>query len=157
MVDLLDAAMVHDRDSIRGHHGFGLVMRHVNGGDVKFVMQAADFEAHLLTQGRVEVGQGLVQQQNGGPDNDRAGQRHPLLLTAAELGGIAVGKLVHVYDFQHLSDAPLDLQAVFTRCWDEGPYPELLEYDKPPPGKLPAEEMKWCVKMLRAAGYRRAR
>lgn len=56
-----------------------------------------------------------------------------------------------------VADVPLDLQAVFTRCWDEGPYPDLLNYDGPPPGKLKAEEVKWCVKQLRAAGARNGR
>jgi hypothetical protein len=51
-------------------------------------------------------------------------------------------------------NVPLDLQAVFTRCWDEGPYPELLRYDGPPPGALTAEEVAWCEGVLRAAGYR---
>ena len=51
VIDLLDAALVHDRDAVGGHHRLGLVVRDVDGGDVKFVMQAPDFEAHLLAQG----------------------------------------------------------------------------------------------------------
>lgn len=51
-------------------------------------------------------------------------------------------------------DVTLDLQAVFTRCWDEGPYPELLRYEGPPPGKLAAEEVAWCEKLLRDSGFR---
>ena len=52
------------------------------------------------------------------------------------------------------ADVGLDLQAVFTRCWDEGPYPELLKYDGPPPGKLSPEEVQWCEQQLRAGGFR---
>src|SRR5437879_6577628 len=70
MIDLLDAAMVHDRNSIGGHHGFRLVMCHVNGGHAKFVMQAPNFKTHLLPQGRVQIGQRLITQQDGGPDYD---------------------------------------------------------------------------------------
>jgi len=51
-------------------------------------------------------------------------------------------------------DVVLDLQAVFTRCWEEGPYPELLRYDGPPPGTLTAEEVRWCEETLRRAGVR---
>ena len=51
-------------------------------------------------------------------------------------------------------DVPLDLQAAFTRCWDEGPYPELLRYEAPPPGAIPESEAQWCEQMLRAAGRR---
>ena len=105
MIDLLDAAMIHDGNPIRGHHGFGLVMRHVNGGHPKFVVQSPDFKTHLLPQCRIQVGQRLVKQQHGGPDNNRAGQRHPLLLTAAEFGRVTVRKVVHMYDFQHFADA----------------------------------------------------
>jgi hypothetical protein len=51
-------------------------------------------------------------------------------------------------------DVVIDLQAVFTRCWDEGPYPELLRYEGPPPGKSTAEEVSWCEQVLREAGFR---
>ncbi len=51
-------------------------------------------------------------------------------------------------------DVPLDLQAVFARCWEEGPYPELLRYDGPPPGGLSAEEARWAEGILRTAGIR---
>ncbi len=51
-------------------------------------------------------------------------------------------------------DVVLDLQAVFTRCWDEGPYPALLRYDSPPPGPFTAEEAKWCEEFLGRAGFR---
>ena len=48
-------------------------------------------------------------------------------------------------------DVPLDLQAAFTRCWDEGPYPELLHYDAPAPGELTEAERQWCQRLLRDA------
>jgi hypothetical protein len=51
-------------------------------------------------------------------------------------------------------DVPLDLQAAFTRCWNEGPYPELLRYHEPPPGTLAPEETAWCQQTLKAAGPR---
>jgi hypothetical protein len=51
-------------------------------------------------------------------------------------------------------DALLDLPVVFTRCWNEGPYPEALFYDGPPPGKWSVEEIAWCEQQLRQAGYR---
>ncbi len=53
-------------------------------------------------------------------------------------------------------DVVLDLQAVFMRCWDEGPYPELLHYDGPPLGALTPDEIAWCGERLRAAGFRGA-
>ena len=47
-------------------------------------------------------------------------------------------------------DVPLDLQAAFTRCWDDGAYPELLGYDEPPPGTLSADEVAWCAAIATA-------
>ncbi|HVS38832.1 MAG TPA: DUF4058 family protein [Gemmataceae bacterium] len=54
------------------------------------------------------------------------------------------------------SDVVLDLQAAFTRCWDVGPYPELLQYDNAPPGRLTPEDVRWCEDLLRQAGLRPA-
>jgi hypothetical protein len=51
-------------------------------------------------------------------------------------------------------DVVLDLQAVFARCWEDGPYPELLLHEGPPPGTLTTEELSWCDSLLQAAGYR---
>jgi len=51
-------------------------------------------------------------------------------------------------------DVTLDVQTTFSRCWDEGPYPEILRYDGPPPGQLTSDEMQWCEAQLRSAGFR---
>jgi hypothetical protein len=45
-------------------------------------------------------------------------------------------------------DAVLDLQIALARTWEEGPYPELLFYDRPPPGSLTAEELSWVRERL---------
>jgi hypothetical protein len=45
---------------------------------------------------------------------------------------------------------------VFTRCWEEGPYPELLLYEGPPTGPMTDEEVAWCENLLREAGFRPA-
>jgi hypothetical protein len=49
-------------------------------------------------------------------------------------------------------DVTLDLQAAFSRCWEAGPYPELLHYDQPPPGTFSAEDSAWCRRQAAAAG-----
>jgi hypothetical protein len=51
-------------------------------------------------------------------------------------------------------DVVLDVQAAFTRCWDEGPYPELLHYEGPSPGELTDAEVEWCATQLQTAGLR---
>jgi len=50
------------------------------------------------------------------------------------------------------ADVPLDLQRAFTRCWKEGPYPELLGYDEPPPGPMDAGLAAECQKIVAKAG-----
>jgi hypothetical protein len=46
-------------------------------------------------------------------------------------------------------DVPLDLQAVFTRCYDSGPYPQFLYYDKPAPSKLNKKETTFVCASLK--------
>ena len=48
-------------------------------------------------------------------------------------------------------DVVLDLQAVFDRCWEAGPYPELLRYSDPPPGDLTREQIAWCRRRVAEA------
>jgi hypothetical protein len=45
-------------------------------------------------------------------------------------------------------DIPLDLQQVFTKCWNSGPYPELLHYEEQPPGELTDEEILFCREIV---------
>jgi hypothetical protein len=51
-------------------------------------------------------------------------------------------------------DVCLDLQALFTLCWDRGAYPYTLFYGGPPPGKWTPDEIAWCEELLRQAGHR---
>jgi hypothetical protein len=50
----------------------------------------------------------------------------------------------------NVADITLDLQAAFTRCWNEGPYPELLRYDGPPPGNWGQNELDSFASILKA-------
>ncbi len=78
------------RDEVGGGHRLGLVVRDVDGRVAVFVVQAAHLEAHLLAQVGVEVGERLVEQQRLGFDDQRARERHALLLPAGELARIAL-------------------------------------------------------------------
>ena len=50
----------------------------------------------------------------------------------------------------------LDLQAVFTSCFDLSRYRAQLDYNgAPPPPRLSADDAAWCDDLLRAAGLRR--
>jgi hypothetical protein len=51
-------------------------------------------------------------------------------------------------------DVVLDLQAVFTRCYDNGGYADFLDYRRQPPVPLSQEEKDWMEKLLREKGLR---
>ncbi len=44
-------------------------------------------------------------------------------------------------------DVPLDLQAVFDRCYDNGAYADLVDYTKEPHAALSAEEQAWMKQL----------
>jgi len=48
----------------------------------------------------------------------------------------------------------LDLQAVFTRCYDEGAYARRLDYRREPPTPLAGEDAEWADALLREKGLR---
>ncbi|HVV99561.1 MAG TPA: DUF4058 family protein [Planctomycetaceae bacterium] len=49
-------------------------------------------------------------------------------------------------------DVVLDLQSAFSRCWEEGPYPDLLRYGSPPATPLGPEQLVWSQGVLTKAG-----
>lgn len=48
----------------------------------------------------------------------------------------------------------LDLQSVFDRCYDEGPYRRRINYGSDPPTPLGAEDVEWADALLREKGLR---
>jgi len=51
-------------------------------------------------------------------------------------------------------DVALDLQAVFTRCYDNGGYADFVDYRQPPPGPLALEEAAWADGLLKGKELR---
>ena len=51
-------------------------------------------------------------------------------------------------------DVGLDLQAVFTQCYDDGDYAYLVDYRKPPPVSFSARDMVWMDGLLKEKGLR---
>ncbi|MNL20251.1 hypothetical protein D3C87_1414900 [compost metagenome] len=82
-------------------------MRDHDGGRADLLLDAAQFELHFFAQLGVQVGQGLVQQQHGRADDQRAGQRHALPLATGKLARIAVGMLVQLHQRQRFAHALL--------------------------------------------------
>jgi hypothetical protein len=51
-------------------------------------------------------------------------------------------------------DVALDLQAVFTRCYDNGGYADFLDYQQPAPVPFSPEEAAWVEGLLKGKGLR---
>jgi hypothetical protein len=83
--DLLDHAVVHHRDAVADGHRLFLVVGHEDRRDAQALVQALQLAAHLHAQLRVEVREGLVEEQHLGFDGERSRQRDALLLASGEL------------------------------------------------------------------------
>ena len=84
-----DASGVHQHDPVGERHRFRLIVRHVDRRHPEPTLQRADVLAELLAKLRVEVGERLVEKQHIRLDDERACQRHTLLLTAGKLARIS--------------------------------------------------------------------
>ncbi|MNV39841.1 hypothetical protein D3C71_1314320 [compost metagenome] len=102
---LFHAALVHDHDAVRQRQRLGLVVRDQDGGGADGALDAAQFQLHFLAQLGVQVRQRFVQQQHAGPDDQRAGQGHPLLLPARHLCGMAVRQVRQPHQLQRIGHA----------------------------------------------------
>ena len=86
---LLDAPAVQQDHAVGHRHRLDLVVRDVHHRDAELALQRADLLPHFRAQLRVEVRQRLVHQAHRRLVDDRAAQRHALLLAAGELRRLA--------------------------------------------------------------------
>ena len=103
--DLLGAALVHHHDAVGQRHRLGLVVGHQDGRGADGALDLAQLDLHLLAQLGVEIAERLVEQQDLRADDQRAGQRHALLLAARELARKARGEGGQPHQLQRLGDA----------------------------------------------------
>ena len=87
--DLLDLAGRHDRDPVRHRQRLFLIVGDVDEGRLGALLDRLQLELHLLAELQVERAERLVEQQRGGPVDERPGERDALALTAGELGRAA--------------------------------------------------------------------
>jgi NAD(P)-dependent dehydrogenase (short-subunit alcohol dehydrogenase family) len=88
--DLLDPAAVEDDEAIGQRHRFQLVVGDVERGGAEAALQALDLAAHGDAQLGVEVGQRLVEQEDGRLADDGAAHGDALALAAGERLRLAV-------------------------------------------------------------------
>ena len=104
--DLGDAPGLHDDDAVGHGHGLLAVMRHVDGREAEPVLQRLDLVAQLHAHLGVEVGQGLVEQEEQRIDGERPAEGDALALSAREIGDLAVFETGQPQELQHLGHAP---------------------------------------------------
>lgn len=100
-VELLDPALVDDRDAIRERHRLALVVRNVHKRDTDPIVNRVEFEKHVLTELEVKRRERLVQEEHLRTVHERPRDRDTLLLSARELVRIlprVFGELDHLQD-----------------------------------------------------------
>ena len=99
LADLLDAAVVEDREPVAQRQGLVLVVGDDDEGDADLALNRLELHLHLLAQLEVERAERLVEQQDLRAADQGAGQGDALALAARELRGLArsvVGEPDHV-------------------------------------------------------------
>ena len=100
--DLLDLPAVHDGDPIGHRQGLVLVVGHVHERRPQLGLDPLQLELHLLAELYVQRSQRLVEQQRCRLVDERAGQRHALLLAAGELSRAPILETLELDDAQNL-------------------------------------------------------
>ena len=84
--ELLDPALVHDRDPVGHHQRLDLVVRHVDERRAELALDRAQLQLHVLAELEVERRERLVEQQDARLGGQRPRQRRALDLAAGQLG-----------------------------------------------------------------------
>jgi hypothetical protein len=109
--ELLQFTLMHDGDAVGHRHGFELVVRHIDEGLAEPAVQLDQLGPHVGAQFRIEIGEGLVQQEDLGVADERAPERNALLLTAGQLARLAVEKGLELKRRGRFSHLRLPLRA----------------------------------------------
>src|SRR6185369_14002145 len=85
-------------------------MRHIDDRETNFLLKPAKLAAHRQPSCRFEVGEGLVQEQNGGSRDERAADCDALQFGAAEITRFAVEHGGQAEQFRDLSNSLADFK-----------------------------------------------
>src|SRR5437762_14363301 len=103
--DLLQRSVAQQRDAVGERHGFFLVVGDEKKSDANFALQGFQFALHLLAQIGVQRGKWLVEQEKQRTIDERARQRHTLLLPTAQFGRAGSREFLHLHHAQSFMDA----------------------------------------------------
>jgi hypothetical protein len=99
--ELHDAAVAHDGDAIAEEHRLVQVVGDEDDRLAQFLLQLDELHLHLAADERIECGEGLVHEQDVGIGGECAGETHPLLHPARELGRELVGPPRESHPLEH--------------------------------------------------------
>src|SRR3954466_7243525 len=108
---LLDPPLAHHGDGVGHAHGLLLVVRDVHEGDADVPLDALELDLELLAQPQVERAERLVEEERPRAVDERARERHALLLATGELAGLALAQAAELHEREGLGDARADLVA----------------------------------------------
>ena len=100
---LLVAALVHHGDAIGHRHRLLLVVGHVDERDPDLLLDALELDLHLLAELEVERAEGLVEQQDRRPVDERPRERDALGLAAGDLGRLAALEARQLDELEHVA------------------------------------------------------
>ena len=99
---LLDDAVIEDRDAVRHGQRFRLIMGHIEHGDAEALVDALDLELHLFAQILVQRPQRFIHQHQLRLEDQRTCQGDPLLLPAGELPRTAIAEFAESHHVQRV-------------------------------------------------------
>ena len=102
--ELLDHALVHDRDRVGHRHRLHLVVRDVDRGRLQPVVQRAQLLAHQLAELGVERAERLVHHEGERLAHDRAAERDALAVAARQARDRLVEQVRDAQDARRLVD-----------------------------------------------------
>ena len=102
---LLYNSKLHNYDNVGNGHSLFLVVSYKYGSDTGFSLDSSDFFTCLETESCVKVGERLVEKKYARHLYKRTRNSNSLLLTAGELAGLSVHKLIDLYKLCSLVSA----------------------------------------------------
>ena len=109
---LLELTEIHDRDPVGHAHRLDLVVRHVHHRLADLVLDALELGAHVRAKRRVEVREGLVEQEDRRLHDHRASERDLLEVVHRQASGRAIERGGQPDGLGDGFDATVDLRLV---------------------------------------------
>jgi hypothetical protein len=109
-VHLLNDTVAENHHSIREDHGIHRIMGNIQYCRWKSPMEQVQLAAQSISQGGIQVGQGLIQEQDSRPAHQGPAQGRALLLAPRELRGLPLQNILKIQQFGRIRHPPSQLQ-----------------------------------------------